>query len=308
VLECRISIDKEKMEVTAGAGVIVRDLLNTLAEEGVTFLKPFWVDSSIAGAIATATHGSSLRQGSLSQQLKRLRIVLANGTLATASPADGYLFDALRTSVGRLGVVTEVTLNLVEDQIVDRKAKNVDPEEIIPVLRKVQRSAKTCNERLGPDAGSDELTECYLRSPIAALDKLQAVWHPPLRKLTTVAIDTGTNTSEGEDKDLLEFFYNDILEESPLDPVDLLPLPTVDLYGGEGLPANPLLSGGARFWSLAFKELLMAAAGVNTERVRLSDAQLAPLETLAAGIQRLSAYDQFEAAVSGFLIGPMQSG
>jgi len=39
----------------------------------------------VGGAVATATHGSSLRHGSLSSQLVSLTMVLANGTVAAGS-------------------------------------------------------------------------------------------------------------------------------------------------------------------------------------------------------------------------------
>lgn len=132
------------MEVTADAGVIVRDLANMLREKGLTFeyvtiiswwlahfllgihsiemlffhicSQPFWQDQTIGGSLATATHGSSISYGSLAQQTKRLDVVLSNGTFITATPSDGYLFDALRTQVGRLGIIVRVTLDLYEDR------------------------------------------------------------------------------------------------------------------------------------------------------------------------------------------------
>jgi len=66
---------------------------------------PWFIDQTVGGAVATATHGSSLTHGSLSSQLVGLTIVLANGTVASFDErtTPGWRFDALRANVGALG-------------------------------------------------------------------------------------------------------------------------------------------------------------------------------------------------------------
>ncbi|QIP16031.1 FAD-binding protein [Spirosoma aureum] len=68
---------------------------------------------SIAGACATATHGSGVKNGNLSTAVAALEIVTANGEVRTLSRAkDGDTFRAAVVNLGALGVVTKVTLNL----------------------------------------------------------------------------------------------------------------------------------------------------------------------------------------------------
>ncbi|QHW00638.1 D-arabinono-1,4-lactone oxidase [Spirosoma endbachense] len=68
---------------------------------------------SIAGACATATHGSGVKNGNLSTAVAALEIVTANGDVRTLSRAkDGDAFRAAVVNLGALGVVTKVTLNL----------------------------------------------------------------------------------------------------------------------------------------------------------------------------------------------------
>lgn len=88
VLYCRtqgspqsaISIDEKAMTVTAAAGVTQRTLLKYLdnhhtdaAPDGYTLPAFSWfIDQTIAGAVATASHGSSFMYGSLSSQVRWL--------------------------------------------------------------------------------------------------------------------------------------------------------------------------------------------------------------------------------------------
>uniref|UniRef100_A0A942T6G4 FAD-binding protein n=1 Tax=Neobacillus citreus TaxID=2833578 RepID=A0A942T6G4_9BACI len=69
---------------------------------------------SVAGAVATGTHGSGVRNPSLAQAVVGVEIVRADGSLAwvDASSPDGAL-DAHRVALGALGVVTAVELRIV---------------------------------------------------------------------------------------------------------------------------------------------------------------------------------------------------
>ncbi|MEP7254059.1 MAG: D-arabinono-1,4-lactone oxidase, partial [Ginsengibacter sp.] len=69
---------------------------------------------SIAGAIATATHGSGLKNGNLSSVVSGLEMVLASGEVIHLSrEKDGEKFFAAVVGLGALGIVTKVTLNIV---------------------------------------------------------------------------------------------------------------------------------------------------------------------------------------------------
>lgn len=70
---------------------------------------------SILGAISTSTHGTGLQFGGLGSQVVGLTIVTGNGSTLTVDESDPALLDALRVSLGAYGVVTEVTLQLVDD-------------------------------------------------------------------------------------------------------------------------------------------------------------------------------------------------
>src|SRR5690606_18999780 len=69
-------------------------------------------EQSIAGAIATGTHGSSLVHGNLGSLVERVRLVDGRGTPHDIGAGDPRL-PAARVHLGALGVLTEITLRII---------------------------------------------------------------------------------------------------------------------------------------------------------------------------------------------------
>ncbi|MFT4974370.1 MAG: FAD-linked oxidoreductase [Myxococcota bacterium] len=102
----------EGMNVTVGAGTQVYALNRALAERGLALSSVGSIGAqSIAGAISTATHGSSLQHGVMSEQVVALRMVTADGSVRILSAqSEPELLDMARVSFGCLGIITAVTL------------------------------------------------------------------------------------------------------------------------------------------------------------------------------------------------------
>lgn len=66
---------------------------------------------SLAGACATATHGSGRRLGCLAAQIEEIELLTGDGNLVTLTQGDDC-FPAAAVSLGGLGVVTALTLRL----------------------------------------------------------------------------------------------------------------------------------------------------------------------------------------------------
>lgn len=66
---------------------------------------------SVAGAVATATHGSGDRSGNLASAVRGLELVRSDGELVTLTADDADLAGAV-VNLGALGVVTAVTLEI----------------------------------------------------------------------------------------------------------------------------------------------------------------------------------------------------
>ena len=110
-----VNIDKDKKIVVMQAGIRLHDLGLKLKEHGLAMPNLGSIDhQSIAGAIGTGTHGSSTRHGLLSQSVKGLKIMLANGrTVSCSAEHNQDLFRAALVSLGALGIVVEVTFEVV---------------------------------------------------------------------------------------------------------------------------------------------------------------------------------------------------
>ena len=112
-----LAVDADKRTVTAEAGIRMHDLNLAAKEHGLTMPTLGSIDvQSVAGALATGTHGSSLFHGPLADYVVSLRIVLANGQVASCSAQKNVdLFRAALVSLGALGIVVEVEYKMVPD-------------------------------------------------------------------------------------------------------------------------------------------------------------------------------------------------
>lgn len=102
---------EQELLITVQAGIRLHQLASALAERGwgMPNLGSIW-EQSLAGAIATATHGSSLLHGLLSENIKRLTIILSDGkSYECSADKNTELFEAALVNLGALGVVTHIT-------------------------------------------------------------------------------------------------------------------------------------------------------------------------------------------------------
>jgi hypothetical protein len=173
-----IHVDEDAQEVTVTAGIPQRALLEYLSEytygkEPNGWTLPafsYFIDQTIGGAVATGSHGSSFQHGSLSSQLSSLRLMLANGTILDISAeSNPHLFKAAGVSIGRLGVITDLTFRIVPENIVTRSLQEMSLLEFAEQVKEVQ------------DAYNDALLSADMElamKSLNVLDKTQALWHP----------------------------------------------------------------------------------------------------------------------------------
>lgn len=102
--------DAARLRATFAAGTRLGDMGAPLADIGQAMLNLPDIDrQTLAGATATATHGTGIDFTCLSGFVTALRLITAQGDALDLSPGD-ELFDAARVSVGALGVITRMTL------------------------------------------------------------------------------------------------------------------------------------------------------------------------------------------------------
>jgi L-gulonolactone oxidase len=100
--------------VKAEAGITLAALNRGLEERGLALPNLGDIDAqTLAGAIATGTHGTGARLQNLSAQVEALELVDGSGERRTLTRDDGDLLRAARVGLGSLGIVTAVTLRCV---------------------------------------------------------------------------------------------------------------------------------------------------------------------------------------------------
>jgi FAD/FMN-containing dehydrogenase len=108
-----LRVDPVTGRATALSGTPVGDFGEPLWAAGFSLANQGDIDTQgIAGAIATATHGSGLELPSFSAWLRRARLVTASGDVVEIGEDDPRL-PAVQVAVGMLGVVTEVEVTTV---------------------------------------------------------------------------------------------------------------------------------------------------------------------------------------------------
>ncbi len=108
-----ITIDREKNTATIPAGMKLSSATKELWKQGYAFSNQGDVDvQSIAGLIATGVHGTGIKHPSISSLVKDVSIVTADKTLIQAAKTPDIL-EAARLNLGLLGIIVDVTFNIV---------------------------------------------------------------------------------------------------------------------------------------------------------------------------------------------------
>ncbi len=110
-----ISLDPQQKRVTVGGGMRYGELCEYLHQKGFAVHNLASLPHiSVAGACATATHGSGVANGNLAKPVVGIEFIAANGELISLTrEQDGDKFFGAVVALGSLGVVTTVTLEIV---------------------------------------------------------------------------------------------------------------------------------------------------------------------------------------------------
>lgn len=124
------SVDPEKMTATFAAGTVIREIGDALWEHGLALRNQGDIDSQqLAGAVATGTHGTGRELTNFGGAVAGARLVTVSGEILEVGEEDPGLLDALRTSVGLLGVVSELTLAVRDAYCLERTWSTLSWEE-----------------------------------------------------------------------------------------------------------------------------------------------------------------------------------
>lgn len=168
-----LAIDRERGTARVEAGIRLKQLKLSLLEQGLSLpILGSIAKQSLAGVISTATHGSSLAWGNLSSFVRGLRVVTADGA-AHEIRADDPRLDAFRVSLGALGIVTEIEIDVVPAFRLATESSALPFDALCAELPAIARSAEFVKAWWLPDTGravvfrSERTEEPETFSPVA---------------------------------------------------------------------------------------------------------------------------------------------
>ncbi|MGN6413566.1 D-arabinono-1,4-lactone oxidase [Flexivirga sp.] len=128
--------------VTVLAGTRLSDLSAALAQRGLALpILGSIANQSVAGAIATGTHGSSLAHPNLSGLVSGMRLIDGTGAVRDLDEHD-ELLDAARVHLGALGIITRVRLQVVPAFHLRERIEWLPVDQVAAALPEISTSAE----------------------------------------------------------------------------------------------------------------------------------------------------------------------
>lgn len=177
-----IELDRANKQVTVRGGTRVRDVSRFLLSEGLALENlPSHDAQSVAGILATDVHGTGRDWGFVSEAVTRIKLVDGTGQVHALGPED-ELFQAAIGGIGAVGVISEVTLRVVDrfdvQQTVELSSWSWVKEHLDELLQR--------NEHLS--AYLFPFTDrCQINTWNATRDAKS--WAGPVRELLTTSLD-----------------------------------------------------------------------------------------------------------------------
>ncbi|MFJ4006351.1 D-arabinono-1,4-lactone oxidase [Streptomyces sp. NPDC090023] len=107
-----IDVDTAARTVRVGGGVRYAELARTVHAHGLALANMASLPHiSVAGSVATGTHGSGVGNGPLASAVREVELITGDGGTLRIARGDAR-FDGAVTALGALGVVTALTLDL----------------------------------------------------------------------------------------------------------------------------------------------------------------------------------------------------
>ncbi|WP_175650660.1 D-arabinono-1,4-lactone oxidase [Pseudomonas sp. Marseille-P9899] len=203
-------IDYERKRVTAGAGTTVNAFGKALRDAGFSMINQGDIDSqSIAGALTTGTHGTGLQLGNLASSIVGMKLVQPDGRIIVVDETTPDLLQAGRVSLGVLGIVSELTMQVTDSFHLHERIWREDFESVMEK--------------------HDELARTHRH--------FSFFWCPTERSRHCYCLpDTAATSSSGRTTDVCEVKVMDITDRPPLESAFEKIAYSSDVYPIEYLP------------------------------------------------------------------------
>jgi xylitol oxidase len=177
----RVDIDAERSTVTVAGGLRYGEFAGRLHEAGFALRNLASLPHiSVAGAVATGTHGSGQGNGNLATEVAAVRLVTSEGDVVDVRRGDAD-FNAVVVGLGVFGVVTDVTLDLRPTfEISQYVYENLPAERFVAHADEVLASGYSVS--LFTDWRDDRINQVWVKGPGAG-------WAPELAWLGATLAD-----------------------------------------------------------------------------------------------------------------------
>ena len=126
-----VEADADAKTATVKSGTRIFQLGEPLHAAGLALRNQGDIDrQSVAGATATGTHGTGPTLHNLSMSVTSLRVALASGDIIDCDAESGDVFEVARHSLGGLGAVVDITLQLRESYRLHERLWSEHPDTI----------------------------------------------------------------------------------------------------------------------------------------------------------------------------------
>lgn len=138
------NIDVANKQATIGGGNFLLQVGDPLWNKGLALRNmPDINTQTLAGSIATSTHGTGKSFGSLSSDVVAMKIVNGEGDVVQCSASENAdLFNAARTNLGTLGAVTEITMQLQDRFKLEERKWFVEAEQGFAEIEKMRDESR----------------------------------------------------------------------------------------------------------------------------------------------------------------------
>jgi hypothetical protein len=138
-----LEVQTSPPSITVQSGATWRDIQERIDKDNLAvMIMQTYSNFTVGGSLSVNAHGRYMGRGPIVQSVRSIRLVLASGEVVTASPlVQSQLFYAAIGGYGGVGVIAEVTLDLVGNTRVKRTSVQMDTNTYAQYFR----------EKIAPD-------------------------------------------------------------------------------------------------------------------------------------------------------------
>ena len=174
-----VSLDTMARTITVRSGTRWREVQQALDRAGLAVkIMQTYNTFTVGGALSVNAHGRYIGQGPLVRSVREITLVLADGSVVTASPSlNPELFYGAVGGYGALGVIAHVTLDVAENSRVRRDDEKLPVASYLEYFRRRVRDDSTVvfhNADIYPPAYENVHVVSYRRTndPVTVPDRM----------------------------------------------------------------------------------------------------------------------------------------